>query len=144
LCGKSLDLVWLADRGYHVVGVDLSEVAAKAFAAENKQHTDRIEYRVGDFFDVTPESIGKFDLIYDRAALIALPPNLRPKYAEKLQSLLAPSGRILLISLEYDPQQMQGPPFEVPESEIRTLFKGHPPPPLPKTNPKTPPRGPCL
>src|SRR4051812_8084518 len=34
LCGKSEDLAWLVSRGHQVVGVDISEVAAGAFARE--------------------------------------------------------------------------------------------------------------
>jgi len=62
-------------------------------------------------------------LIYDRAALIALPRDKRPEYAEHLKSLLASGGNIFMISLEYDPKKMEGPPFAVTESELRGLFK---------------------
>src|SRR5262245_57737685 len=63
LCGKSEDLRWLADRGHEVVGVELSLIAAKAFAAEQRVvfteaheppftvlRSERITYYVGDFF----------------------------------------------------------------------------------------------
>jgi thiopurine S-methyltransferase len=60
--------------------------------------------------------------VYDRAALIALPPDMRRRYAQQINSLLAIDGRALLISLEYDPEQMSGPPFTVSESEVRALF----------------------
>jgi thiopurine S-methyltransferase len=136
LCGKSLDLKWLAARGYTVVGVDLSEIAARAFFKERRMdfiesnqgefkilQGERITFLVGDFFHLDSGDFGKFDFIYDRAAIIALPASDRKPYAAKLQSLLAPAGDLLLISLEYDPSQMEGPPFCVSESEIRELFE---------------------
>ena len=136
LCGKSTDLVWLVAQGHQVVGVDVSELAARAFASEqgiamtvaNEPpfavfRGEFVVYYVGDFFNLKPEIIGRFDLIYDRAALIALPQNKRPEYAQHLKALLAGGGRMLLISLEYDPKKMEGPPFAVTESELRSLFK---------------------
>lgn len=135
LCGKSEDLRWLAERGHDVAGVELSLVAAKAFAAE--QHMvftetheppftvlrgDKITYYVGDFFDFSRDIAGSFDLLYDRAALIALPPEMRPAYVRQLISLFDSNVQGLLISLEYDPFQMHGPPFPVAEPEIRRLF----------------------
>ncbi|HEX4998833.1 MAG TPA: thiopurine S-methyltransferase [Terriglobia bacterium] len=138
LCGKSVDLRWLADKGHDVVGVELSSIAAAAFMREQGLtaetsteppftvfRADRITFLVGDFFDLTPENAGRFDLIYDRAALIALSPDVRPRYVARLGSLLNPGGRALLISLEYDPQSMNGPPFAVREDEIRSLYDGY-------------------
>jgi thiopurine S-methyltransferase len=136
LCGKSEDLKWLAENGHDVVGVELSLLAAKAFAAEQEivltetheppftvLRGDRITYYIGDFFDFTPRIGGRFDFFYDRAALIALPPEIRPGYVEQLQSLVTRGAQGLLIGLEYDPSQMHGPPFTVPEVEVRRLFE---------------------
>ena len=137
LCGKSEDLAWLLSQGHQVVGVDISEIAARAFASEQRVamtgtneppftvfRAEHIAYYVGDFFNIQPDRIGRFDLIYDRAALIALPRDKRPEYVQHLKSLLVSGGNILLISLEYDPNKMEGPPFAVTESEVRSLFKG--------------------
>lgn len=136
LCGKSEDLRWLSELGHDVVGVELSLVAAKAFAAEQSMafietheppftvlRGKGITYYVGDFFNFTPRIAGPFDLFYDRAALIALPPELRQRYVEQLKSLIATGGQGLLIGLEYDPSQMHGPPFTVPETEVQRLFQ---------------------
>ena len=135
MCGKSEDLRWLAERGHDVVGVDLSPIAARAFSAEQGiAFTEtaespfivfggkQITFYAGDLFDFTPGIAGRFDLVHDRAALIALPATMRPDYARQLQPLMASPSRGLLISLEYDASNMDGPPFSVPESEVRTLF----------------------
>ena len=135
LCGKSEDLRWLAERGHEVVGVELSPIAALAFSAEQGIafsetaeppftvfRGNQIAFYAGDLFDFTLEIGGPFDCFYDRAALIALPPAVWPDYARHLQSLMASQWRGLLISLEYDTSNMDGPPFSVSESELRALF----------------------
>jgi thiopurine S-methyltransferase len=135
LCGKSEDLRWLAERGHDVVGVELSLLAAKAFAAEQQLvfaetheppftvlRGNRITYYVGDFFDFSRSTESGFSLFYDRAALIALPPEMRPAYATHVASLLEARAHGLLIALEYDPSEMHGPPFTVPQGEVCRLF----------------------
>jgi thiopurine S-methyltransferase len=135
LCGKSDDLRWLADRGHQVTGVELSPLAAKAFFnnqgiafTESTEppftvfRGERVTYYVGDIFDFTVEKAAPFDFLYDRAALIALPPTVRPRYVRHLETLMERSAQGLVISLEYDTSAMEGPPFSVPENEIGTLF----------------------
>lgn len=133
LCGKSVDMLWLADRGNEVVGVELSPIAAEAFFVEQSiayQKSDdeglnfmsadgRIRIVTGDFFDFSETG---FDAVYDRAALIALPPELRPRYAKHLAGRLVESAAHLLVSLEYDAPEAKGPPFSVMGREVSELF----------------------
>jgi len=129
LCGKSADLEWLVVRGHDVVGIELSELAAQAFFSERGFTPQRrtlggfVEYRhggvtilVGDIFEATPELTGYFDGAYDRAALIALPEELRARYVSHLPTLMAPKGRLLVVTLHYD--ALGGPPFDVPPEEV--------------------------
>jgi len=78
----------------------------------------------GDFFAATPALVGPIDVLYDRAALIALPAELRPRYIAQLRALLPAGAPALVISLEYDPSAMEGPPFPVFEPELRALYAG--------------------
>lgn len=134
LCGKSRDLGWLAAQGYHVVGVELSPLAVEAFfkehglTAEKKSqgHVDGhyvqgVEIWCGDFFEMHRSHIGHVDAIYDRAALIALPLPMRERYVEHL---LALTGRVpqLLVTLDYPPEQMEGPPFPVTTQEVALRY----------------------
>ncbi|HEU4733334.1 MAG TPA: thiopurine S-methyltransferase [Kofleriaceae bacterium] len=136
LCGKSEDLALLAAQGHEVVGVELAEPAVRAFFDEHglvpvvTARGPFVEYRAGtitllagDMFATTPELVGPIDAFYDRAALIALPPELRPRYVEQVRSL-APGGSGLVITLEYDQSLMTGPPFAVLEPELRALYAG--------------------
>ena len=135
LCGKSLDMAWLASRGHHVIGVELAEKALHAFYRENGLEVhieDDPPFRVfrgagvttyaGDLFDLEPRRVGRFRVAYDRAALIALPAGERPRYAAHLLSLLEPGARLLLITLDYDPGEMEGPPYTVSPAEVKLLF----------------------
>ncbi|MDA7990223.1 MAG: thiopurine S-methyltransferase [Gammaproteobacteria bacterium] len=135
LCGKSLDMLWLASRGHRVIGNELSEIACRDFFAENKLQCERsagarferftggnIEIWRGDFFDLRAEDLRDAPLCYDRAALIALPEKMRAGYAAKLAELSPPGARVLLIGMDYDPRKMKGPPFPVPEEEVNELF----------------------
>lgn len=124
LCGKTEDLVYLAAQGHEVVGIELVEDPVQEFFAEHAI-TPSIEGNVfkagaitiicGDYFDT---DVGPVDGIYDRAALIALPPEMRGRYVRHLPHV----SRILLVTVEYPPEAMSGPPFSVPEAEVRSLY----------------------
>lgn len=134
MCGKSEDLVWLAQKHDHVIGVELSDIAVKAFFAENlytplvtgvgHQHLyefDEISIYQGDYFTL---NIDPVDVVYDRAALIAMPEDMRQLYVEKLLSLVKTGGRILLVTLDYPQDELAGPPFSVPKADVEALFSG--------------------
>jgi len=136
LCGKAEDLAYLAARGHRVVGVELVEDAVRAFFAEHglapaiaqrgalvEYATDAITLYAGDIFETSPELVGPLDAIYDRAALIALPPEVRPRYVEHLRRL-APGALVLQVTLEYPPDALRGPPYAVVEDEVRELYAG--------------------
>jgi len=133
LCGKSLDLVWLAEQGFDVCGVELSPIAARAAFEEAG-----LEYRAvsepegfttfeggdlrilaGDFFSLPAACLAGTRAVYDRAALIALPPAMRGRYVRRMSGLLPDAPPVLLVTLEYDQSQMNGPPFSVLEGEVR-------------------------
>lgn len=129
LCGKSLDMLWLAGQGRPVVGVELDRGAVEAFFHEAGMtpaiaedgplpsfSAGGITIFAGDFFEF--DQPGQYELVYDRAALIALPAETRPRYMAHLASLLAPGAGGLLITLEYPQACMQGPPFSVMPEEL--------------------------
>lgn len=121
LAGKSLDLVWLARAGYQVIGIELSPVAVAEFRAEHPNE-DAIDLRCGDFFDLTPDSLGPIGAIFDRASLVALPPTMRRDYVAHLTTISKPATQTLLVTMEYDQSQMKGPPHAVLESEVQSLY----------------------
>jgi len=136
LCGKSLDMVWLADRGHGIVGTELSEIAIRDFFGERGLSVDSgqhgpfrrhaaaaYEILQGDALELTPELLGPVHACYDRAALIALPPAMRADYAQSMGRLMPPASRTLLITLEYPQEMKGGPPFSVEADEVRGLYE---------------------
>lgn len=135
LCGRSLDMTWLARRGHGVLGVELSPIATAGFFEHERLVAGRskagpmirhaagpYEILQGDFFDLTREMAGSIGGWYDRAALVALPPELRIRYAGRMAELLPPGTGGLLISAEYAQEKMAGPPFAVLADEVHALF----------------------
>ena len=135
LCGKSRDLAWLAAQGHRVLGVELSPLAVAQFFAEHdlrpevresrygRHHTaGPIELVCGDAFALDAEALADCGAVYDRAALIALPPAMRRRYAGELYARLPRGCRGLLVTLEYPPEEKAGPPFPVGADEVRSLY----------------------
>lgn len=119
LCGKSKDMIWLRDQGLKVTGVELSEKAVEEFLHSHSQ--ENITLICGDFFRFQePES---FDYVYDRAALVALPYEMREEYVKVIYRSLKPGGKILLITYQYHANELQGPPFSISDEEIERLFR---------------------
>jgi thiopurine S-methyltransferase len=135
LCGKSLDLAWLAGQGYRVLGVELAQKAVEDFFTEQQlqpqisqeegftfYRAGAVEIYCGDFFALTAQQLADCTALYDRAALIALPPEMRARYVAHLTQLLPKGCQGLLVTLDYEQAQMEGPPFAVPDSEAQRLF----------------------
>lgn len=138
LCGKSRDMLWLRAKGYRVLGVELSPLAVRDFFSENelvpevsacaageRWSCDGIELICGDFFALTAADLQSVGAVFDRASLVALPPEMREQYAQHLRAVLPPQASMLLVTMDYAQAQMAGPPFAVSEGEVRTLYGAH-------------------
>jgi len=140
LCGKSVDIKWLYDKGHTVWGVDIAEEAMIAFFTSYSmrftkaplgnfqvfQNEDkRINLILGDYFALSSEIIGQFDAVWDRASFVAVNPGDRKRYVATVLSLLKPSALYLLDTLHYDPSKWPGPPHDVTENDIATYFGPH-------------------
>ena len=134
LCGKTLDIGWLLARGFRVAGAELVESAVEQLFDElgvastieqagplKRYRADGVDVFVGDLFDLTRETLGPVDAAYDRAALVAMPPEKRPAYAAHVTEITA-SAPQLLMTFDYDQSRVAGPPFSVPEAEVRELY----------------------
>ena len=121
LCGTSLAINFLYSKGHNIWGVDLSDLALKRLKNDYKElKGERVNLIEKDIFDFEPNQ--KFDLIYDRAALIALNPNKRKKYCNLLTSWLKTKGAIVIETINFQAKNYQGPPFPISSSETRKLF----------------------
>jgi thiopurine S-methyltransferase len=137
LAGKAVDLAWIAGQGHEVLGIELSRTAIEAFFTERGLDPKAAERPLGantafvtgsvtlvcaDVFALDLPVLGRFDAVYDRAALVALEPSTRSRYLDVCRSLLKPSGSTLLVSFAYDPPTVPGPPWSIDEPTVRELF----------------------
>ncbi len=136
LCGKSRDLLWLLEKGHQVIGIELSPIAIRHFFEENGMdycisydgafpcwEADNLIILEGDFFKLNASYLQDVSAIFDRASLVALPPELRQQYVRHLQSLFPKAIQILLVAFEYDQDEMNGPPFSISDEEIQVLYQ---------------------
>lgn len=131
LCGKTNDMLWFRDHAEHVIGVELVPTAIHQFFAGNGisyQQTAPHRYEAEgitmlnmDFFDVTTSDIGKIDFIYDRAALVALPIEMRMRYIQQIDRLMPIGSEQLVITLEYAPF-LDTPPFSITPTEMAAYY----------------------
>ncbi len=139
LCGKSKDMLWLSQNAYNVFGVECSERAVRDFFQENAlnyKHAEKdqhafyqssdlasvIEVFQGDFFELQHSDMDDVTDIFDRASLVALPLEMRKRYVEKMAAIQKAGTRTLLVTLTFDPSEMNGPPFSVTEDEVDELY----------------------
>ncbi|MEM9174970.1 MAG: thiopurine S-methyltransferase [Myxococcota bacterium] len=135
LCGKSLDMRWLREQGHPILGCELSSIACRDFFVEGAVEVapmrdgafERFEaegFRLlnGDLFDLTAQDLEGVGGVFDRGSLVALPPEMRARYAAHLTKILPATVRILLLTFEYDQSVVDGPPHSVPAEEVVALF----------------------
>lgn len=137
LCGKTRDIHWLLNQGFQVAGAELSELAVTQLFAEldltpeiidlgklRHYHARHLDIFVGDIFELTAEMLGQIDAIYDRAALVALPAQLRQKYTAHLVTISHAAPQLLLCYV-YEQSQLSGPPFSVGDDEVKQHYQAH-------------------
>lgn len=135
LCGKTLDIAWLLSQGFKVVGVELNEQAIRelfsSLHVEPKvsnitslvlYSAKNIDIFVGDIFDLNTDILNGVDAVYDRAALVAFPQSKRVKYTQHIINITKQKPQ-LIVNLEYDENLMNGPPFCVNDTEVKSLYE---------------------
>lgn len=136
LCGKSLDMQWLCQQGHQVLGVELSELAVGTFFQQagltpdvirqglfSRWQADKFELLNGDFFQLTAAHVADCSVIYDRAALIALPEEMRAHYVHHLRAIFPQGVQMMLITMDYPPHEISGPPFSLTVQDVQDLFE---------------------
>lgn len=134
LSGKTLDLDWLLARGHTVSGIEFNRGAVEevferlglvpevAVDGSLTRFTHGgLTLWHGDFFNLGAQDLNHVDAVYDRAALVALPDDLRAAYAKHLTVLTHPAPQ-LLVTFDYDQSYMTGPPFSVPHRTVEALY----------------------
>ncbi|XP_052239014.1 thiopurine S-methyltransferase-like isoform X1 [Dreissena polymorpha] len=138
LCGKSLDLIWMYNRGHTVVGVEIAEQAVQELFSENKldvqvKHVEgvgplyksidgRLQVYVGDLFDLTKDRLGEFDRVWDSRSIVAINVVDQERYRDLLLSFLKKDGQYYLMTIDYDPAVWPGPPHNITDQRVRQLY----------------------
>lgn len=134
LCGKTRDIPWLLSQGFRVAGAELSELAVTELFAGlgvdpeiteqgnlSRYSAEGLDIFVGDLFDLSAAQLGQVDAVYDRAALVALPPAMRPRYTKHLRTITGNAPQLLVV-FEYDQDAMDGPPFSISDEELQRHY----------------------
>lgn len=134
LCGKTRDIAWLLGKRCRVVGAELSEIAVRDLFSEmnvtpeispagefTRYRAEDLDIYVGDVFALDTATLGPVDAVYDRAALVALPEDMRARYAAHIPAITDRAPQ-LLITFDYDQRVMAGPPFSVPPATVHDYF----------------------
>jgi thiopurine S-methyltransferase len=134
LCGKTRDISWLLSKGYRVAGAELSQIAIEQLFMElglqpeistvgevEQWSANRVDIFVGDIFALSRKMLGPVDTIYDRAALVAFPEDMRNRYTAHLTGITHKAPQ-LLICYDYDQSLMQGPPFSIRNEEVHRHY----------------------
>ncbi len=137
LCGKSVDMIFLQNLGLSVVGIEGVSLAIDQFFSHHNldvqkqqhrgfdvHHTSAIDIVHADFFKLPKEYFEPFDLIYDRASIIAIDPTKRKDMINMLFRLLKPKGEMFLITVQHPDDFFSGPPFSITEHELIQLCQG--------------------
>ena len=137
LCGKTRDIAWLLSQGHRVVGVELSKLAVEELFVDLgvapkisvqgellRYSAPGLEIFVGNIFELSGDLLGRVDAIYDRAALVAFPAEMRGRYGAHVAAItqLAPQ---FLICFEYDQAVMNGPPFSIDRQKVHDVYGAH-------------------
>lgn len=142
LCGKSLDMLWLADQGHNVVGIEAVPQACEEFFKESnleyavtevpgiadgklyKSGCGRIQIYCCDIFLLNENILGQYDVILDRGSLVAIYPEDRERYVTLMKSLLKEDGKMLLMVVEYDwnERKKKGPPRPFFRNDLDKLY----------------------
>lgn len=133
LCGKDTTLMWFREHATHVVGIELAETAVHQFFEEQnlpyrktvdqRYEADRLTIVNRDIFSLSTADVGPIDFVYDRAALVALPEDMRARYRQKIDEFMPVGAKCLVITLEYAPSLGPTPPFSITPDEINHYYR---------------------
>jgi SAM-dependent methyltransferase len=116
-CGAGYEVRAFHEAGWKVTAIDFSPVAverARSTLGALASCVAQVDFFTHDFGG------RRFDLIYERTFLCALPPRLWPTYVKRMTELLRPSGKLVGIFLYGD--QAEPPPYPLSPEKARELF----------------------
>jgi SAM-dependent methyltransferase len=109
--GTGTNAIWLAERGFDVLGVDVSPLAVERANAKMDGRDLSCRFATLDFLAAPPPG-GPFNFIFDRGCFHVFDePGERARFAAQVAAALVPSGLWLsLIGSTEGPSREAGPP----------------------------------
>ncbi|KAK3735884.1 hypothetical protein RRG08_041071 [Elysia crispata] len=150
LCGKTLDLKWLADQGIKTVGLDIALIALQQVFTESglewketnvpllgadgkllSSKDGELKLYCGDMMKFSEDIAGTFDAVWDRGCIVALERENLKRYVQIIKNILKPGGRILVELLQFDVAIMDDitsptkppPPYPTYEEDLKSLYE---------------------
>ncbi|MFX0099669.1 MAG: class I SAM-dependent methyltransferase [Candidatus Hodarchaeota archaeon] len=135
-CGAGNYAIYLARKGFDVLGVDLAPTAIKLARENAVKKNAECKFLVADLLNDLSELPRDFEFGYDYEVLHHIFPEKRAKYAENVSTLLKPGAKYLSVCFSEEDPQFGGEGkyretrlgtvlYFSSEDEIRTLFKPH-------------------
>ena len=118
-CGSGYEIETFSSAGWDVIGIDYSAVGV----ARARRLLGPLAHKVyeGDFF-THPLREAFFDLIYERTFLCTLSPDVRLQYAQRLATLIVPSG--VLCGFFFLGPEEEPPPYPITQDQLDELLGG--------------------
>ena len=119
-CGQGHEVIYFAERGFQVTGVDFSPGAVKLLRESlgSKQLSAQVLHR--NFFELEDAHDQAYDAVLEQTFFCAIHPDQREAYVDTVSRILKPNG--MLLGLFYQTGEDGGPPFNTTESDIRNHF----------------------
>lgn len=120
-CGTGENALYLADNGFSVSGVDLSDRAIAAGRAKAKERRLKVDFRAGnalslDFKDKV------FDNVIDSGLFHTFTDYDRPVFAREIARVLVTSGKYFMLCFSEKEPTNWGGPRRITKKEIETTF----------------------
>lgn len=109
--GTGTNAIWMAERGFDVLGVDVSPLAVERAQAKIEGRALRCRFAALDFLAASPPGV-PFQFVFDRGCFHVFDgPDERQRFAARVAAILAPGGLWLSLigSTEGLPREV-GPP----------------------------------
>ena len=119
-CGRGHEVMYLAQNGFDVTGVDFAKGATSYLEKTLKECNLNGRVVHQDFFKLDVSHNGVYDLVLEQTFFCAINPSLRPDYCKTVARILKPGGK--LIGLFYNTGEEGGPPHNTTREDIESIF----------------------
>ena len=114
-CGLGDDAMALAEAGYDVTAIDVSQTALDL--AQTRFPNTSIDFKKQDIFEYEET----FDFVFEAFTVQSLPEEFREKMVQAVASTVDKGGRLLLVGHKRE-EMFDGPPWPLTQEEV-DLFK---------------------